>query len=205
MFFFLGCHTPRIVGDSMVCHCAFQGEHGTTLGGGIPRLTQSMELYTGLSHFSLITDRCEPVPYSTPELRHALRIRPFMQLSIPELPSYAELSDATSMTRSVGETDEDQVLSMLDIAEEATKVARKDWEALGKVEAEKARCVNCEEWWRASVKDVVRACIACSIATATMKKAIKTPHTKPVHEVLKVEMPSGKAYHEFWLVPKVSL
>ncbi|KAI4253463.1 MAG: hypothetical protein LQ352_003678 [Teloschistes flavicans] len=168
-------------------------------------LSKSMELYTGLSHFSLITDRCEPVPYSTPELRHALRIRPFMQLSIPELPSYAELSDATSMTRSVGETDEDQVLSMLDIAEEATKVARKDWEALGKVEAEKARCVNCEEWWRASVKDVVRACIACSIATATMKKAIKTPHTKPVHEVLKVEMPSGKAYHEFWLVPKVSL
>ncbi|KAL9588484.1 MAG: hypothetical protein Q9203_002705 [Teloschistes exilis] len=168
-------------------------------------LSKCMELYTGLSYFSLITDRCELVPYSTPELRHALRMRPFMQLSIPELPSYAELNGATSITRSDAEKDEDQALSVLDMAEEATKVARKEWEALGKLEAEKARCVNCEEWWRASVKDIVRACIACSIAIATMKKAVQTPHGKPMREVLKVEMPGEKSYHDFWLVPKVSL
>ncbi|KAL8639196.1 MAG: hypothetical protein Q9228_003743 [Teloschistes exilis] len=168
-------------------------------------LSKCMELYTGLSYFSLITDRCELVPYSTPELRHALRMRPFMQLSIPELPSYAELNGATSITRSDAEKDADQALSVLDMAEEATKVARKEWEALGKLEAEKARCVNCEEWWRASVKDIVRACIACSIAIATMKKAVQTPHGKPMREVLKVEMPGEKSYHDFWLVPKVSL
>ncbi|KAL8632754.1 hypothetical protein Q9189_001459 [Teloschistes chrysophthalmus] len=168
-------------------------------------LSKYMELYTVLSYFSLITDRCELVPYSTPELRHALRMRPFMQLSIPELPSYAELNGATSITRSDAEDDEDQALYVLDIAEEAAKVARKEWEALGKLDAEKARCVNCEEWWRASVKDIVRACIACSIAIATMKKAIQTPHGKPMKEVLKVEMPGEKSYHDFWLVPRVSL
>ncbi|KAL9579739.1 MAG: hypothetical protein Q9212_004928 [Teloschistes hypoglaucus] len=168
-------------------------------------LSKYMELYTGLSYFSLITDRCELVPYSTPELRHALRMRPFMQLSIPELPSYAELNDATSITRSDAEKDEEQALSVLDIAEEATKVARKEWETLGKLDAEKARCVNCEEWWRASVKDIVRACIACSIAIATMKKALQTPHGKPMKEVLKVEMPGEKSYHGFWLVPRVSI
>ncbi|KAL8691283.1 MAG: hypothetical protein Q9218_003462 [Villophora microphyllina] len=168
------------------------------------------KLYTGLSYFSLMTDKCQPVPYSTPELRHALRMRPFVQLSIPELPSSAELSGATSITPAdvkdnEGSSSAEQASSMLDIAEEATKVARKEWEALGKLEAEKARYINCEEWWRAWVKDVVRACIACSIATATVKKAMKMANGRPMNEVLKVETPNGKAYHDFWLVPKISL
>ncbi|KAL8762335.1 MAG: hypothetical protein Q9184_001642 [Pyrenodesmia sp. 2 TL-2023] len=153
----------------------------------------------------------KPLPYSTSELRHALRMRPFLQLSIPEPPSYAELAAATSIAPGTDIKDdegstEEQAISMLDIAEEAAKVARKEWEALGKLDAQTARCVNCEEWWRASVKDIIRACIACSIAIATVKKGISNKKGRLLPDVLMAEVPeAGKRYHDFWIVPKLSL
>ncbi|KAL8718478.1 MAG: hypothetical protein Q9225_004392 [Loekoesia sp. 1 TL-2023] len=167
------------------------------------------KLYAVLSHFSLLAQRPQPLPYGSSELRHALRMRPFMQLSIPELPSYDELATATSIAPSSkmdnGEqSTEERISSILDIADEAAKVARKEWEAMSKLDAETARCTNCEEWWRASIKNIIRACIACSIAIATAKKGFQ--HAKSLSDVLRVEIPgAGKHYHDFWVVPKLSI
>ncbi|KAL8660163.1 MAG: hypothetical protein Q9226_000069 [Calogaya cf. arnoldii] len=169
------------------------------------------KLYTALSPFNLLPSRPVPLPYSTPELRHALRMRPFMQLSIPNVPSYAELTAATSITSRVEEGQSEasakgQALAVLDLADEASKVGRKEWEALSKMEAQAVRCDNCEEWWRKSVKDVIRACIMCSIATATMKKGVTKAQGKPVRKCLQAEMPGdGKNYHDFWVVPKLTI
>ncbi|KAI4239402.1 MAG: hypothetical protein LQ349_000423 [Xanthoria aureola] len=169
------------------------------------------KLYTALSHFRLLPSRPQRLPYSTSELRHALRMRPFMQLSIPEVPSYSELAAATSTTFGVEKSEgasstEGQALSILEIADEASRVGRKEWEALSKFGAQAARCVNCEEWWRKSVKDVIRACIICSIAIATAKKGAMNAQGKPVRKVLQAEMPAdGKSYHDFWVVPKLTL
>ncbi|KAL8759352.1 MAG: hypothetical protein Q9199_000831 [Rusavskia elegans] len=169
------------------------------------------KLYTALSHFTLLPSRPQPLPYSTSELRHALRMRPFMQLSIPEVPSYSELTAATStmseMERSEGASSaEGQALSILDIADEASKVARKEWEALSKLDAQAARCVDCEEWWRKSIKDVMRACILCSIAIAATKKGVMNAQGKAVRKSLEAEMPAdGKSYHDFWVVPKLTI
>ncbi|KAL8728353.1 MAG: hypothetical protein Q9181_005374 [Wetmoreana brouardii] len=168
------------------------------------------KLYTVLSHFSIMKKKPLPLPYSTPELRYALRMRPFLQLSIPELPSYAELSAASSFE--AGEAQNDgglsagvQALSTLNAAEEAIKIARKEWEALGKLDAETARVTNAEGWWRASIKDVIRACIVCSIAIATAKRGFQNAKGKQLSEVLKAEMPKGKSYHDFWIVPQLSI
>ncbi|KAI4290696.1 MAG: hypothetical protein L6R35_000003 [Caloplaca aegaea] len=165
---------------------------------------------------SLLLPRVEghpPLPYSTAELRHALRMRPFMQLSIPEPAPYAELSAATSIPSGTAEDEsqgsiKDQAMSMLETAGEAARTARKEWEALGKLDAKTARCVNCEEWWRASVKDVIRACIACSITVATTEKGVQTAlgMGRPLSDVLTAEMPrAGKRYHDFWIVPKLTV
>lgn len=134
-----------------------------------------------------------------------------MELSIPEAPPYAELAAATSIASRTQSDDDkqsmrEQAISALDVADEAAKLARKEWEALGKLDSETARCVNCEDWWRASVKDIVRACIACSIAIATMKKGISNAKGSPLREVLTAEIPeAGKRYHDFWIVPKLSI
>lgn len=130
-----------------------------------------------------------------------------MQLSIPEVPSYAELTAATSNVSGTNEHEgglpaEKQSLPVLDMADEASKVARKEWEALSKMDAQAARCVDCEDWWRKSVKNVIRACIICSIAISTMKKGAQD---KPVKHILHAEMPEdGKTYHDFWVVPKLT-
>ncbi|KAL9040205.1 MAG: hypothetical protein Q9180_002050 [Flavoplaca navasiana] len=165
------------------------------------------KLYTVLLQFNLLPSRPEPLPYSTAELRHALRLRPFMQLSIPEVPSYAELTAATSNVSGINKHEgglpaEKQSLPVLDMADEASKVARKEWEALSKMDVQAARCVDCEDWWRKSVKNVIRACIICSIAISTMKKGAQD---KPVKHILHAEMPEdGKTYHDFWVVPKLT-
>ncbi|KAL8983209.1 MAG: hypothetical protein Q9205_002485 [Flavoplaca limonia] len=168
------------------------------------------KLYTALLHFNLVPSRPQRLPYSTAELRHALRLRPFMQLSIPEVPSYAELTAATSNVSVINKHEgelpaEEQSLRVLDMADEASKVARKEWESLSKMDAQAARCVDCEDWWRKSVKNVIRACIICSIAISTMKKGTMNAQDKPVKHVLHAEMPEdGKTYHDFWVVPKLT-
>lgn len=136
-----------------------------------------------------------------------------MQLSIPEPVPYAEVAAVTSIANDTGDDDDDgresikdQIMSMLDLADEAAKMARKEWEALGKLGADVVRCVNCEEWWRASIKDIIRACIACSIAVATMKRGYQTAVGKPIRDVLTAEMPrAGQRYHDFWIVPKLTV
>lgn len=131
-----------------------------------------------------------------------------MQLSIPELPSYDELAAATLVVLpnevgTEGQGIEERVSSTLDIADEAAKVARKEWEAVSKLDPETARYSNCGEWWLGSVKNIIRACIACSIAIATTKKGFQ--HAKSLSDVLTIELPeAGQRYHDFWVVPKLS-
>ncbi|KAL9060814.1 MAG: hypothetical protein Q9206_000860 [Seirophora lacunosa] len=171
------------------------------------------KLHTVLSVRSAMGEGHQPLPYSTAELRHALRMRPFMQLSIPEPAPYAELAAATSIPSGTAKDDEqgsikEQAMSMLDMADEEAKMGRKEWEALGKLDAKTARCVSCEESWRGSVKDIVRACIACSIAVATTKKGLQNALAvgAPLSDMVTADMPrAGQRYHDFWIVPKLSV
>ena len=93
---------------------------------------------------------------------------------------------------------------MLDAADEAMKSARKDWESISKANAEVARCVGCEDWWKTGVKNVLRACIAGNIAVATARKAIINVGNQNVTDFLEVEVArSGTGYHPWWIIPRV--
>lgn len=156
-------------------------------------------------------------------------MRPFLGLSIPEVPTYAEYASLASIPTaddiaasqsamapaSASAKLTDEVLALLDSATEALKNARKEWEAISKASATMARTTNCEEWWRADVKNVLRACITANIAVGTVKKAIAglgkgKGKGKGVRDVLKVETTtegddkSKGSYHVFWTVPKVT-
>jgi len=158
------------------------------------------------------------MPYSTPEFRYTLRMRPFLSMSLPETPSYEELTSLVSL-RTPAKADADssktssathavlnqQALSIIEVAEQALKVARKEWEAVSKANAETARCVGCEDWWRTLVKNVLRACITANIMVATAKKTVATAGSKNIRDALCVEMAdSGKGYHPWWLVPRIT-
>ncbi len=151
------------------------------------------------------------LPYSTPALRYALRMRPFLPLSLPEVPSYPDVISFTSFGAEIQDPANPSVgfreraLSILDAADQALKTARKDWEAISKANAEVARCVGCEDRWRTGIKNVLRACIAGNIAIATAKKGLTNAGTKSVKDVLKAELvESGKGYHAWWIIPRIS-
>ena len=151
-------------------------------------------------------------------------MRPFLGLSIPEVPSYAEFASLASLPladvptvsklatkpRSASDKPTNETLALLDLATEALKNARKEWEAISKASPTIARTTNCDDWWRADVKNVLRACIAANIAVGTAKKAVAgADKGKRVTDVLKVDVGAsdgdkGKGgYHPFWIVPKV--
>ena len=138
-------------------------------------------------------------------------------MSLPEVPSYAEFASRVSLhtpERDVGDPSyhtastrietNHQASSILEIADQALKAARKGWEAISKAKAETARCVGCEDWWRTSVKNVLRACITANIMIATSKKAMSTAASKDARDILIVEVvKSDELYHAWWMVPRV--
>lgn len=152
------------------------------------------------------------LPYSTPALRYALRMRPFLPLSLPNVPSYTDFISVVPFgtvesqdSADLGKPSNERALSILDAADQALRVAKKDWEAISKAKAEVARCVGCEDWWRTGVKNVLRACIAGNIAVATARKAVTNADTRRMKDILKAEIvESGKGYHAWWIIPRIS-
>lgn len=176
-------------------------------------------LFSFLAHVGVIPAPYHALPYSTPSQRYTLRMRPFRSLSLPEVPSYSEFASLVSLRtpemanaengQPVPASDAEinaQAFSILNVADQALKVARREWEAVSKAKAETARCVPCEDWWRASVKNVLRACITANIVVATAKKALTSAGSKSARDMLKVDIgESGKGYHAWWIVPKMSM
>ena len=175
------------------------------------------QLFSFLAHTGLIPAPYYPLPYSTPELRYSLRMRPFLSVSLPEVPSYPEFASRVSLHNLEGDAEDssyqtfprtdkirDQSSSILDFADHTLKVARRDWEAISKAKAETAQCVGCEDWWRSSIKNIIRACITANIMIATLKKVISNAASTDARNVLKVELAkSNELYHAWWIVPRV--
>lgn len=156
-------------------------------------------------------------PYGTPSLRYSLRMRPFLPLSLPEVPSYADFKplfslrpeDNSGLRYPDALTTEikTQLLITLDVADQAMKTARKEWDIISKAHPETAKCLGCEDWWRGSMKDVVRACIAGNIAVATAKKTLLASDSDRKHpkDLLNVRFPEkDRRYHAWWVVPSIS-
>lgn len=156
-------------------------------------------LYAALAHLDMIPGPSKHMPYSHPELRYLLRIRPFLSISLPEVPSYDDYisiveipnpvssppfpdkSPAAKPKRSAPPPQRQQqrrnerltqALTVLDRADRAIKSARTEWDVVAKFPADKARCENCEGWWRAGKRDVLRSCIVAGICLARVRKVV---------------------------------
>ena len=158
------------------------------------------------------------MPYSTPSMRYNLRMRPFLSISLPDVPSFPEFSSLVSLRGpekdevqspdliSMDQTDiRQQALSILEVADQALKFSRKQWEAVSKVNPETAHCLGCEDWWGTSIKNVLRSCITANIMVATAKKAMVPTEPKSTQGALNVEIPeSNQGYHPWWIVPRIN-
>lgn len=145
-------------------------------------------------------------------------MRPFLSVSLPEVPSYPEFASRMtlhtservggnhSQQKALEKNDiRDQAYSILEFADQALKVARKDWEAISKAKAVTSQCVGCEDWWRTSVKNILRACIMANIMITTSRQAMSNAASKDAGNMLKVDLAKGhELYHAWWIVPRIS-
>lgn len=99
-----------------------------------------------------------------------------------------------------------QASLILDIADQTLRESRKEWDAVSRTDPKTAQCMSCEDWWKGSVRDVVRACIIGNIAVATAKKGLVNLRRKEAKDVFTVMMPEKeKRHHGWWVVPSISV
>ena len=65
--------------------------------------------------------------------------------------------------------------------------------------------MDCEQLWRAEVKNIVRSCVVANLAVDQAKKVVSAcEDVEGVKERLGVEVPqSGKSDHTWWIVPAI--
>ncbi|KUJ08475.1 amino-acid N-acetyltransferase-like protein subunit Mak10 [Mollisia scopiformis] len=151
-------------------------------------------LFTVLSRLSLI--KSPPRPYSNDSMRYEVRMKPFLGIGLPELVPFDEL------TRTIMQPEESN-LDLLKFASECAVGAKKGFEVLTKLSAKDAYCQGSHESWLNNIKACLKACIFTSITIASVKKAVEVAGIDGRPKI-KIEIPpSGKGYHDWWIVPKV--
>ncbi|RDW90572.1 N-alpha-acetyltransferase 35, NatC auxiliary subunit [Aspergillus mulundensis] len=163
-------------------------------------------LYVLLSRHKVLPRAFAPNAYSNDQFRYELRMKPFLQITLPELVPYEEYNREATL-----QGDSDEVV--LERATKAIGEARKAWEAtlangpFDDFNGEKPNAPAIEEDWKRDVKDTMRACIGASIAIETVKKALVNASGAAEPLNLRVNIPeagSKSRWHDWWAVPQVS-
>lgn len=162
------------------------------------------ELADSLSNvYTLIYDRLgllkpPPRPYSTDELRYEIRMRPFVSIELPELPTYSEFAS------SVQQLDKSD-MELLSTAESTVAGAKKGYEVLLKFNEKEAFTSQSHDRWLSGTRNGFKSVIQTGLAVSTMKRAEALREKGEEYE-LTVEVPAPeKSYHPWWLVPKLTL
>ncbi|PWY68661.1 amino-acid N-acetyltransferase subunit Mak10 [Aspergillus heteromorphus CBS 117.55] len=171
-------------------------------------------LYVLLARHRVLPTASGAQAYSSDRLRYELRMKPFLQITLPELVPYDEYHREATLE---GDSDE----TVLERATKAISEARKAWEAtlangpfMQDSGGEEKPAPAIEEDWKRDAKDTMRACIGASIAIETVKKALKgnassaqSQDSANVSVNLRVSIPetgTKARWHDWWVVPQVS-
>lgn len=162
------------------------------------------ELADALSSvYTVIYDRLkllEPLsrPYSTDELRYEIRMRPFSPIELPELPSYTEFSRSTQQP-------EKSTAELLRAAESAVAGAKRGYEVLTKFGEKEAFTAQSHTRWLATTKNGFKSVIQAGLAVIALKRVAEMRDNGEEVNVKVVVPEPDKIYHEWWIVPSVTI
>lgn len=147
-------------------------------------------LYTVLRRLKLVV--APPRPYSTDPLRYHVRMKPFMCVGLPGLPSYREFVDAS--TRPTQSTEE-----LLDYVDRALESVKRIYGIMIKVPERETFTAFAYARWLESTRNCLKSAVAAGVAIATLRKHLADPSK------LKVEVPKpDQRYHAWWIVPVIT-
>lgn len=197
--------------------------------GRITAHLQATEAFAGALHalFVLLFRLrliAKPVrPYSSDEMRYELRMKPLLQLALPEIVPYEDFKRESA-------ADDESNEELLERAMNTISRARRLWEQVlsGKWQMDPlskppkdlgvdtdialSGSTTIEGEWTKGIKDTLRACIGTSIALTALRKNTTANgkeggHTSGEGMGLGVEIPqTGQkgCWHDWWVVPKIT-
>lgn len=176
------------------------------LSSGTSNLAEALyTLYTYLHYLHLFPDPASKQPHYDAALRYELRMKPFLTLQ----DGFKEMfDDYQTVTHPFGDFSmaaadvADRAEPVCSVAEKAAKDVRANFAALKSLGAQKAQARIVEREWAADVSNLTRSTVAVGLAVSALRKAAEEGRLEDLN--LHVPKP-GERYHDYWIVPKLSI
>ena len=155
--------------------------------------------------------------YSSDDLRYEVRMKPFLPVGTPELPTQTEIYDATHWPS------ETRVSSILDSIDEQVKQAKAALGIMKAANAQEGRFLGVEGVWKKNCQSLLLSTISAGVCAAGLRVAFRKASVEKIgdlglkeqgdkgrsraealRESVKVEsMELEKRYHAWWVVPRL--
>lgn len=176
------------------------------LAAGNANLAEGLySLYTYLHYLQIVPGPATSQRNYDPKLRYELRMKPFLTLSDGFMEMY---NDFESVTHPFGAFEQgvahvrDKAQPVCDVAERVAKDARANFSTFRSMGARAAQAEVVKDAWDADVANMIKSTVATGLAVSVIRKAAAAGALANV----KLELPKpGNRYHDFWVVPKLSI
>lgn len=174
----------------------------TEAQGTVALASALSSIYIYLSYHGCVPIAAAKSPFYQPQLNYELRMKPFLSIKSPELPSFEEWD---SVLHPFGGYDhgakslERSRITFLDGIDEHIKSAKMHFAAFKKLGAVAAGCEGLDEIWAKNTSVLLQSCIATGIALSALKGASSGMEIKA-----EIPKPGKGRYHDWWIVPKIT-
>ncbi|THW11425.1 Mak10-domain-containing protein [Aureobasidium pullulans] len=164
-------------------------------------------VYAVLMSLGLIKDIDTQETYSTMQRRHELRMKPYLPIGTPSLPSAEEMDASTTLT---SQSSFSAVFTTISSRLTSAKTALSTFKSAN---PDIGNYKGCEIGFKAEVQGILGSIVATGITLALIKKVVEEIGVRTVADVqgkeddvkekVKVEVVAEKRFSGFWAVPKV--
>ena len=147
-------------------------------------------------------------PYSTDALRYEVRMKPFLPVGTPELPSNEDMHDSTHWELTA------DISSIFNDVDSQIKLAKIALGTMKNATPEEGKYKGVEAYWKKSCQSMLLSIISTGVFAAGLRAAMKKASVDKVGDLgqradllnksVRVELPAvDKRYHVWWVVPKL--
>ena len=156
------------------------------------------DLYALLSHTGLIKPASRP--FAKPELVHEARMKPYVAVTDPALPSLGDFTKSQTVTGNVAEA--------LAKTEARIPSIKAHLGNLKQFSPQAGKFVGTEVEWKTRIKQLETTSVAIFVGVSLLKRTIwaadEGGNVDGLNGKLEVVIPEpGKRYHDWWVVPQI--